>query len=338
MHNAALAVLNYESAKKILPKGMTFPITATQPAQDRNGKSIQFLSVFGPNWIIEILPYMEETALRDSFNPKSLVEPYSQAINDDPVQDPLNFKARGTEISSLLCPSDPFNKTLYQGTTSFAGTGKHGGNWARTNYAANAGRAPLFNDAVSTFGATSKGWKDQCTRGVMGPNVAVTLKRITDGTSKTIMLAEIRAGLTEGDMRGVWAMGHAGASLVAHFGSGGDADGPNYCQPRADDVISDICGTGGGLCSGTGGLGTTQQECMGCYNANGEIDEATLRSKHPGGAHVAMADGSVNWINDDIETTGCYGPCCTAWDYMIASGDNQKAGALQSNALSGLCN
>ncbi len=41
MHNAALAVLNYESARKILPKGMTFdPALAT---------TVQTLKSFGPN-------------------------------------------------------------------------------------------------------------------------------------------------------------------------------------------------------------------------------------------------------------------------------------------------
>ena len=47
-----------------------------------------------------------------------------------------------------------------------------------------------------------------------------------------------------------------------------------------------------------------------------------MRSKHPGGVHVAMADASVQFINDDIETSGCYGPCCSAWDLMITSGDD----------------
>ena len=40
-------------------------------------------------------------------------------------------------------------------------------------------------------------------RGVMGPNVSVSLSKILDGTSKTIMLGEIRAGVTDRDARGV---------------------------------------------------------------------------------------------------------------------------------------
>src|SRR5689334_4719784 len=59
IHNVALAVLNYESAKKILPQGMTFP----QAQQS----TISYGPLdFGPNWIIQILPNMEEQALHDS--------------------------------------------------------------------------------------------------------------------------------------------------------------------------------------------------------------------------------------------------------------------------------
>src|SRR4029079_15301880 len=133
-----------------------------------------------------------------------------------------NIKARGTVIPVLLCPSDPNNKTIYQGL---------GGNWARNNYAANAGRAFIYGSVGSgTVGISSMsgpdspnnaGWLDNCQRGVMGPNTSVALKRISDGTSKTIMIGEIRAGLTENDGRGVWALGHAGPSLVSGFGSGG---------------------------------------------------------------------------------------------------------------------
>jgi prepilin-type processing-associated H-X9-DG protein len=172
----------------------------------------------------------------------------------------------------------------------------------------------------------NNGWKDPCQRGVMGPNVAVALKRIADGTSKTIMLGEIRSGPTPQDGRGVWALGHAGASLVARYGSGGDANGPNYCDVHSDDVYSDICATATGKCSFSGAQPVAQAECMGCSGGGG-FDQATVRSKHPGGSHVAMADGSVQYINDDIETSGCYGACCTTWDYMIASADQGRPGS-----------
>src|SRR6476659_9501579 len=70
LHNAALSVLNYESARKTLPKGMTYDQTAF-------ALNITKIDKFGPNWIIEILPYMEEQAPRDSFDPGLFLPPSS---------------------------------------------------------------------------------------------------------------------------------------------------------------------------------------------------------------------------------------------------------------------
>jgi prepilin-type processing-associated H-X9-DG protein len=230
----------------------------------------------------------------------------------------------------MLCPSDPFNQVKYQG---------HGGNWARGNYAASAGRAFIYGSPdpkklnppeAHMSGPASQAWSGKdwtlntlyCWRGVMGPNAGVALKQITDGMSKTIMLAEIRAGLTENDPRGVWALGHAAASLVARYGAEGDANGPNVCYSNSDDVPG-LPDDPAGVCAPTQDP-TGASECM-TVSAGG-FDQGATRSKHPGGVHVAMADGSVQFINDDIETSGCYGKCCTVWDWMITSADGGQGG------------
>jgi hypothetical protein len=319
MHNVALAVLNYESARKTFPNGMNTDTKVATPVQQ--------ITKFGPNWIIDILPYMEETALRDQFDPNTLKAPYTPGIENGTSAASRNWVARGTPIPSLLCPSDPNNRVVYQGRN---------GNWARNNYGANTGRAFIHSTAGFSGAANDPIWKDNCQRGVMGVNTAVRLKRITDGTTKTIMLGELRAGITEQDPRGVWALGHAGPSLLARYGSGGDVIGPNYCDVHGDDIDFSMC-AGPGLCNTNGANPVLQAECMGCFNTPGAFDQAGVRSKHAGGAFLAMCDGSVTFINDDIETSGCYNNCCTPWDYMIMSGDNGKLGSYNSSSLAGLC-
>ncbi len=309
--NAALAAMNYESTKKTFPKGMTYD-------QQKYGGSIETLPEFKANWVIEVLPYLEEQPLYDSFD-------FTKNIND--VANSRNYIARGTVIPVLLCPSDAYNKAPYQGNAP------HGLNWARANYAASAGRSFIYKTYMN--GPDSVDWKDNCQRGVMGPNASVAIKRITDGTSKTIMIGEIRAGITQKDGRGVWAMGHAGASLLARYGAGGDANGPNSCDVHGDDVYSDICATAPGVCTTAGANPIAQAECMGCSGGN-VFDQATVRSVHPGGAHIAMCDGSVQFISDDIETSGCYGQCCTVWDHMISSADSGRGG-IYNLILSGAC-
>lgn len=329
IHNAALAVLNYESAKKILPNALT-----TDPSFPGG---LSTLNKFGPDWIIDILPYMEEQTLRDSFDPSLFIKPDTagfRPVNDNPVN-AKNFAARGTMIPALLCPSDPFNRTLYQGGTPGAKSALHGGNYARTNYAANAGRMTIY-PGTGAGSYYSPGWKDPCQRGVMGVNQAVTLKRVTDGTSKSIMLGEIRSGITENDARGVWALGHGGSNILAGYASSSDSNGPNYCSIHGDDTYSDICAScGGGWCQvcppSTDAPG--RAECMTC-DGGGGFDAMTVRSKHPGGAHLAMADGSVQWVSDDVDTgNGCHGQPMSLWDQMIASADEGRAGALQATGI-----
>jgi hypothetical protein len=251
----------------------------------------------------------------------------------------VNRTARGTPLPLMLCPSDGNNQVMYKGT----GT-PHSDNWARGNYAANAGRAFILGSTGTTrmqgpYGGAgaepvnwNKGWKDNCKRGVMGPNQAVKLRHITDGTTKSMMIGEIRAGLTELDGRGVWALGHAGASLLAMHGGGGDADGPNACYGNgsSDDIYSDVC-TGA---AAPGIAAVAQAECMSCLYGN-VFQQATARSSHTaGGVHVAMCDGSVQWVSDDVETTGgvpaiALGQtCCSVWDRMIASADGDHGGGF----------
>jgi prepilin-type processing-associated H-X9-DG protein len=164
------------------------------------------------------------------------------------------------------------------------------------------------------YSVDSAGWQSKTRGGVMGPNASVRLKQITDGTSKTILVGEIRAGLTDKDARGVWALGHAGASLLAMYGSGGDDNGPNAPYALADDVYSDVCNTPLAL-----------EQGMDC-NGGSSFYQGTVRSMHKGGAHIAMCDGSVQFVSDDIETSGNWGNWGSLWDRLIARADAEVPG------------
>lgn len=302
MKNVALAVLNYESTHKSLPVGMTF-----DPAAASNISYGSSSFELGKNWIIEVLPFMESQAIYDAFDFSTRLD------NNDPNS--ANYLARGAEISVLLCPTDEFNTTKFSAPR---GTWRLGDNWGRGNYAANAGRGDIWPNRNT--GPGSPHWDDDCKRGVIGPNAGVPLRRVTDGTTKTIMIGEVRVGPSPGDARGVWALGHAGASLVAGYGSGGDDNGPNACAPttsKPDDIVSDICDQPFAI-----------ETCMSCDS--GYFAQATVRSSHVGGAFIAMCDGSVTFASDDLETSGDFGQCCTPWDYMIASADSESPGPYNS--------
>jgi hypothetical protein len=77
---------------------------------------------FGPNWIVMILPYIEQTALYTSV---------SSSITNYPTNGDANWRSiRSNQFSTVVCPSDTGTKDAYTGV---------GGGWARGNYACNAG-------------------------------------------------------------------------------------------------------------------------------------------------------------------------------------------------------
>lgn len=214
----------------------------------------------GQNWLVTLLPYIEETAIADQW---------------DRTRSAAENSGRSHNLAVLKCPSDPFAN---EGPCSYAG-----GGWARGTYG--------LNVSPCAHGVGDGG-------GVGAVNRAISFRDITDGTSKTILVDELRAGLNDRDLRGSWAMPGLGSGSAALFG---DARQPNSPFPRADDMEN---------CRESGLYETPP---MGCFHSN-STSQMTPRSSHPAGLHACMADGSVRFINDDIDAqagqNGC-GPATT---------------------------
>ena len=249
MKNLGLAVLNYESTYTKFPVGTRFQSQpSTYAGTGRYGRANDNSDVsrwmgFGESWTISILSYIEEQPLYDLFD---LDQPIAGGnLSNVGAANFRNIQARGTEVSVMLCPSDPTNNERYQGGKG-AGP-SNGDNWARGNYGANMGIPLIFSSESNNSGAAnnnmsgpkSRNWKNGARRGAFGIDASLKISQITDGTSKSMMLSELRAGIDENDPRGVWAYGHAGGNLIAGHGSFGDANGPNPCNLQADDVWAD---------------------------------------------------------------------------------------------------
>ena len=206
-----LALQNYHGAKGEFPPSIQFD----QQQVDNGEAQLATNSFYGPNWAILILPYLEEQPLYDRFD---LTAPISFPVNDE---------ARGTALSVMLCPTDKGNTEPYDGLF------RDRKGWARGNYGANAARWHFPYGLVAPN--YLEWWRKDWVRGVMGANIAVSIADITDGTSHTIMLAELRIGLASVDRRGTWAMGAPGASSISGASSD-DSKGPNSCIPNGDNI------------------------------------------------------------------------------------------------------
>ncbi|HEX3598688.1 MAG TPA: DUF1559 domain-containing protein [Lacipirellulaceae bacterium] len=310
LKNLGLGLLNYEQSKKEFPFALrTEPLDLPTGGKSDLIKAAQSGTRLYYNWAIDSLPYLEEQPLYDSFALKQTSgRLMSLTLNTIPAailpagKDPkANQNGRAHELDVMLCPSDDGRGRPYSGSVA--------GQWARGNYGYNTGLGLIIeNEGVWNKTAVDA---DQmlmsCGRGVGGADVACKIAQVTDGTSHTIALAEIRTGRSSVDARGVWAMPMIGSNLLGQHGSN-YAGGPNDCLLGTDDIIDHdaiVADVGKGVLTG---------ECMmpcdsslGCSGWPFSVQVA-VRSKHPGGAFAAMCDGSVQFISDFIdigkETTG----------------------------------
>ena len=167
----------------------------------------------------------------------------------------------GQKLPPMLCPSDNDVEIAL-------------GSWARGNYAANSGRG-IFTSTESPNPAS---------RPFSGPftmNSKVKMADFTDGTSNTIIVAELLK-VKGDDFRGV--MHYPEGPLYQHDNS------PNSTVP--DEFRSGLC------------ISTTAAPCTGTYTAwNNRAVRIAARSKHVGGVQVLMGDGAVRFISQNLNLT-----------------------------------
>lgn len=296
MHNIVLAAHNHESAHRKLPEGLQ--VAKPGPVKNLHNASL-FRGTYdagkpeiGPGWGVLLLPFVEQSGLYASVD----VSNYMRSSGTDQSWRELGEKT----VPLYLCPTDANNSQ---------GFNYDGRTWARGNYAANAGPAwytwsvdgKNWNGSQSDDGSPAPywyqgaGWAPAQTKGnaapVMSINYGGRFRDLRDGLSSTIMFAEVRAGVSGEDLRGVWALGVGGASIVA-ANSIGDSVGPNDRLAESDDIEN---------CTSFWTPELGPRDHMGCSRGDGFNWQAQSRSLHPGGTQIALADGSVRLINDSID-------------------------------------
>ena len=204
-------------------------------------------------WVCSMLAQIEQTAI------------YNKYVQTTPFHDPPNT-VNGT-FNGLLYNSFP---TLY--CPSDRGDGK----WAGDNYFRSRG------NYVVNFGNTWVG-----SSGASAPfsfNKFERLSGITDGTSNTMLMAELIMAANDNswDCRGDVHNDDDGAFFSTANTPNSGVDQCVICVPTVS--------TSPPPCSQTGSR----------FNNSTNAAAVSARSKHPGGVQVALADGSVRFVPNTV--------------------------------------
>ncbi len=286
-----LALHNYHDVYNKLP-----PASQVPWGTPGNGDChMEYHGTFGPNWAVLILPFIEQQNLYNFANVLSFPGVPYTVNNVDPGANISWRVIVGTPLKIYQCPSDGYNQVPYF-NPAVPGTPT---GWARGNYAANAG----YDDYDHVAGGLSfPGHPNQVCGAagivdspVMCSNYGCKITDMTDGSSQTAMVTEIRAGLVPIDPRGIWAMGFPGASVT-------NAGRATY-NPTPNNLLGGTPADGGDELE-DGALYCSPQNAllgMGCTTSGSLMTSAMSRSLHTGGGvNICFGDGSVHMIQKSI--------------------------------------
>jgi prepilin-type N-terminal cleavage/methylation domain-containing protein len=282
MKQLGLAILNFESGRKILP----LAYTPNNTGEQKKGACGALTTYQNPSngqpphsVMTSILPYFEQQSIYDKIDLKrAWFDPNTNS------RQTTNFAATSVDIPEILCPSAEGRPNKYA-TDYIAIVDIDEDNYCS---AIEGGGTPLTRQKRSV----------EKLAGALGdqPN---SIRKISDGMSKTFLFFEsaarpniLRKGANTGEM----------ASITRSFG-GVSKEIPHEATQWADDHTFD----------GVWGIPSTEcpiNSIISCdNNAKTNVVSDTARddtgtrvySMHSGGAQFLLGDGSVNFLNEDMD-------------------------------------
>jgi prepilin-type N-terminal cleavage/methylation domain-containing protein/prepilin-type processing-associated H-X9-DG protein len=261
-----LALHNYHDSLGTFPIGR-MGVNYTYPANltaNRNRRT----------WALSLMPYLEQGALFQATN---------FAVS---FYDPPNTTVIMTKVAAFHCPTDPNTDAIEVGNTANQRReGNYVVNWGNTHF--------TQADTPNGTGGTNWNYPDPFSGPLgdtvrflgapFGGNVARSVPYMTDGTSDTLLMAEVIIGLDTPDGKTLDIRGdiYNDDQNCAVFMA--------YTAPNAQ-VLDQT-----GYCNYPSGV---NPPCKAVSTKTPTFNAA--RSLHPGGVNALLADGSVRFFKNSI--------------------------------------
>jgi prepilin-type N-terminal cleavage/methylation domain-containing protein/prepilin-type processing-associated H-X9-DG protein len=235
--------------------------------------------------LVKLLPFFEQSSLHNGINFSSNTDVDAQMVG--------GRRVREQRPPLFTCPSDNYVPL---------DDGWEGANYAisiGSAYMESAGACPAYDH--STFSLARNyayyGYSDKANE-ISGPfaylNWAAKFRDITDGLSNTILMGEIRP--------------HCGTEEWRIYPSNWAKSSAFYYATTAPINFP--------TCPGEG-LGNNGSTARNCNSYNSYNTGSGFKSRHVGGAHFALCDGSVQFLSQSIDLK-TYHQLGDRWDGEVA--------------------
>ncbi|MAI73696.1 MAG: hypothetical protein CMM01_22750 [Rhodopirellula sp.] len=338
LFNVALAVRNYQSVHGHFPVQLHGTDGSQVPAADNDGRL---------SFLVGLLPFINQIPMADAIDQEQeyASEPSLAWESDDESQTVRLWPRNGpepfaagyppwqSEVPTYRCPSDPG----YGANSGFGGGGVKG----RTNYAACLGDGCLtaatgpYKQIKGTlvFDEQLATQTNAAMRGVFVPRVPTRDADITDGISYTLLLGEISTSLGDADIRSKPGVAVEAEQLLNDPGlvwtveqkRRDSGKQPLLYRPMHWDPLDDPQVTVDTGLNNAQERGLNWVDGMPLYTGfntilppNRELVLSAARddcwgvlppsSRHQGGVNIAMVDGAVRFISDEIDAGSDHQP------------------------------
>jgi type II secretory pathway pseudopilin PulG len=277
LRQLALSMHNHDSAKKILPPGSKYgPGDTFPPGYLTNGSWYD-----DHGWYSYLAPYIDEAGLAKMIDPNTT------------FSSPANEQARRYQIRLFECPSDQMTQDEW-GSNMWC-------RW-RGNYAANFGNTCYGQSSLAAYPQTADAPALPAARFLGAPFMmrkSRPLKNIPDGTSNTLLMAEVRTIKWPGNSSWGGPISEIQTALGGNTFEG-------FIEPNS--VRGDKASRIGCLTVCTDGQTILTPDALDGVPActcDGDVLVSFYgaRSKHRGGVNVSCCDASVHFVQDGIDLT-----------------------------------